>query len=234
MKFKKPKPDLHAEVSLGFLLPKIVIGVDEVGRGCLAGPVVAAAAVLPSDALERLSFLKSGRRSESASSKQSDPNHPYAAILQVKDSKLIAEPLREPTRDAVIQFVRGYAVAEASEAEIGELNILYASQLAMVRAVTALEAQLKVKADAVLVDGHLVPRALAGRGHALVKGDQKSLTIACASIIAKVYRDQLMLKLDAEYPGYGMKVHKGYPTPFHKAKIQELGVSPIHRPGFKL
>jgi ribonuclease HII len=229
MKSKEPRPDLQAEISLGFLLPKIVIGVDEVGRGCLAGPVVAAAAVLHSDTHEKLWFDERGIRRKGRVA----ASHPYRALLEVKDSKMIPEPERAPLRDAVMGFVRGHAVAEASVEEIEHLNILYASHLAMERAVAALEAKLQIRADAVLVDGHIVPKCFLGRGHPLIKGDQKSLTIACASIMAKVYRDDLMSDLDTQYPGYGMKGHKGYPTPYHKAQIRELGVTSIHRKGFK-
>ena len=88
-------------------------------------------------------------------------------------------------------------------------------------------------ADAILVDGNLVPKGLQNRGHALIKGDQKSVTIACASVFAKVYRDDLMNELDVQYPGYGLAKHKGYPTPFHKEQLQQLGSTEIHRSGFK-
>jgi ribonuclease HII len=229
MKLKEPKPDLRSEVGLGFLLPKIIIGVDEVGRGCLAGPVVAAAAVLPAAAIEELWFDTNGVRRKGRVSKK----HPHSALQEVKDSKMIREPDREPLRDQVAAYVRGYSVAEASVEEIETLNILYASHLAMERAVGDLEASLGIRADAVLVDGHIVPQCFLGRGYPLIKGDQKSLTIACASIIAKVYRDQMMARFEVEYPGYGMKVHKGYGTAFHRAQIQALGITPIHRKSFR-
>jgi len=240
MSLSEPRPDLVSEISLGFLLPKpdgpagkseprVIIGVDEVGRGCLAGPVVAAAAVLPPDAVEKLWFDERGVRKRGRVSSK----HPYFALLEIKDSKMIPEPERAPLRDEVLKFVRGSAIGSASVEEIERLNILYASHLAMERAVAELEAKLGVTADAILIDGHLVPRAFRGRGHALIKGDQKSFTIACASIIAKVYRDELMEELDARYPGYGMKSHKGYPTPFHKVQIKTLGVTDIHRKTFR-
>jgi ribonuclease HII len=146
---------------------------------------------------------------------------------------MIPEPERAPLRDQVVGFVRGHAVGMASVEEIERLNILYASHLAMERAVTELESRLGIQADAILVDGHLVPKVFSNRGHALIKGDQKSFTIACASIIAKVHRDEMMGELDQKYPGYGMKEHKGYPTPFHKSQIKALGVTDIHRKTFK-
>jgi ribonuclease HII len=224
----KPFPDLVSEVSLGFLLSdasksSIIIGVDEVGRGCLAGSVVAAAALLCPKRVFDLGFLKSGKRS-----KRTD--HP---IHKIQDSKMIPESQREMYRDAVQDFVLGSAIGEASVEEIGTLNILYASHLAMERAVIQLEKKLNIKADWILIDGHIVPKAFKERGKALIKGDQKSLSIACASIVAKVYRDQLMADMDAQYPGYGLKTHKGYPTPFHKQQIKVLGVTPIHRKGFR-
>ena len=223
----KPYPDLVSEVGLGFLFsesdPKIIIGVDEVGRGCLAGSVVAAAAVLCPDRVRALAYLPNGKRGKKT-------DH---IIHKIQDSKLIPESQREMFRDAAQEFVLGSAIGEASVEEIEKLNILYASHLAMERAVAKLEKKLKIKADWILVDGHLVPKVFKERGKPLIKGDQKSLTIACASIIAKVYRDQLMVKMEAQYPGYGLIQHKGYPTPFHKKQIQILGSTPIHRRGFK-
>jgi len=230
----KPYPDLVSEVSLGFFISgadrKIIIGVDEVGRGCLAGTVVAAAAMLDPERVIKMGFLKSGRRGKAFAQNPAKDEHP---IRRLQDSKLIAEEHRPLFRDAVKNFVLGCEVAEASVDEIGDLNILYASHLAMERAVNQLEKKLGIKADVILIDGNLVPKALKGRGVPLVKGDQKSLTIACASIVAKVYRDELMDEMEAKYPGYGLKTHKGYPTPFHKKQIEILGPTPIHRRGFK-
>jgi ribonuclease HII len=230
----KPYPDLVSEVGLGFLLSddqrKVIIGVDEVGRGCLAGVVVAAAAVLDPDRVLKMGFLKSGKRGKAFATQPAKDDHP---IRRLQDSKLISEDQRPLFRDAVRDFVLGCEVAEASVEEIGKLNILYASHLAMERAVQRLEAKLGIQADVILVDGNLVPKAFKTRGKPLIKGDQKSLTIACASIMAKVYRDELMDEMELKYPGYGMKAHKGYPTPFHKKQIELKGPTPIHRPGFK-
>jgi ribonuclease HII len=230
----KPYPDLVSEVGLGFLFSgdqrKIIIGVDEVGRGCLAGSVVAAAAVLDPDRVLKMGFLKSGKRGKAFAAQPFKNDHP---IRRLQDSKLISEDHRPVFRDAVREFVWGCEIAEASVEEIGDLNILYASHLAMERAVHQLESKLGIRADVILVDGNLVPKAFKTRGKPLVKGDQKSLTIACASIMAKVYRDELMDEMELKYPGYGMKAHKGYPTPFHKKQIEILGPTPIHRRGFK-
>ncbi len=233
VKSKAAMPDLTSEVGLGFLLSKTIIGVDEVGRGCLAGPVVAAAALLHFETIDWLQFKSCGSRPSQPVKLKAERANEFIPILQVRDSKLVPEADRAGMSAAVSQFVRAYAIAEASVAEIKELNILYASHLAMERAVNQLEQKLGIMADAILVDGNLVPRAFQGRGHALIKGDQKSLTISCASILAKVYRDQMMQEFEITYPGYGMSKHKGYPTAFHKAQIKTLGITKIHRTGFK-
>jgi ribonuclease HII len=236
-----PHPDLTTEVCMGFLLSKTIIGVDEVGRGCLAGPVVAAAAILYHDSIQRLKFTPTGKRSrekrgvkkEDSQGESNQTRSELELLLSVRDSKLVPDLDRTPLAESVKRFVRGYALGEASVLEIEKLNILYASHLAMERAVEALEASLGFRADFVLVDGHMVPRVFLGRGYPLIKGDQKSMTIACASIIAKVYRDQMMAELDVAYPGYGLGEHKGYSTPQHKRAIVALGATDIHRRHFR-
>ena len=217
MKSKKPisYPDLSSEVEMGFLHSGLIIGVDEVGRGCLAGPVVAAAAILHSDSHSKLDFCSKGLRTKKAI-EDFDPL--LSPILKVRDSKLVPEEDRAPMADAVRQFVRGSAIGEASVEEIETLNILYASHLAMERAVSSLEKSLGIRASAVLVDGNIVPRAFVGRGHALIKGDGRSLTIACASIIAKVYRDEMMHELQ-NIQVTASKNTKGIPPRFIKNKF---------------
>jgi ribonuclease HII len=234
MKIKKPEvlyPDLSSEAALGFFRSgALIIGVDEVGRGCLAGPVVAGAAALDSLYLSALGFNSDGLRPNGCES-TAETIHP---LLRVKDSKLIPEKDREPLMRALDgPGILAHAIAEADVAEIASLNILHASMLAMERAVDAVEKTLGRRADLVLVDGNRVPKGLQSRGRALVKGDQKSLSIACASIFAKVHRDELMERLEVRYPGYGLSRHKGYPTPYHKEQIRTLGVTPIHREGFR-
>jgi ribonuclease HII len=228
----KPYPDLASEVSLGFFSSKtsIIIGVDEVGRGCLAGTVVAAAAVLCPERVLQMGFLPNGKRGRGFKTSPKNTDHP---IRRIQDSKMIPEEDRQMFRDAVKEFAVGFAIGEASVEEIESLNILYASHLAMERAVAKLEAELKIRADWILVDGHIVPKVFLGRGMPLIKGDQKSLSIACASIMAKVYRDGVMQEMEVVYPGYGLKQNKGYPTPYHKRQITLLGPTPIHRRGFK-
>ncbi len=225
---KKPKglfPDLKEETALGFFISgRLIIGVDEAGRGCLAGPVVAGAAVLDPVHVRTLGFGEDGARPSSPS------DH---VLFEVRDSKLIPEKNREPLARALVECGVRLSVAEASVEEINERNILRASHLAMERAVSRLEEVLGRKADLVLVDGNMVPAGLKDRGRAIVKGDSKSLSIACASVAAKVHRDALMEQCEERFPGYGFRQHKGYPTPFHQEKIRELGVTCIHRSGFK-
>jgi ribonuclease HII len=211
-------PHLEYELAAGF--PRtIVIGVDEVGRGCLAGPVVAGAAVLPPDALTE---------------------HKPAWVSQVRDSKLVAPRVRASLESGLQSWLGAWSLGEASVIEIDQINILNAVELAMKRAVDGVLARLGLEPYAenlfVLVDGNRIPRTLGpvfgGRIRAVVKGDQQSLTIACASILAKVARDRDMERLEATSPGYGLGVHKGYGTPGHLEAIAKLGVAEFHRKSF--
>ncbi len=176
-----------------------VAGIDEVGRGPLAGPVVAAAVVFPGD----------------------------AKIPAVDDSKKLTGKQRRELRDAVMR-VAGvqYAVAEVDEAKIDEINILRATHLAMRLAVEQLN-----QVDFLLVDGRPVP-GLPCASLSVIKGDSKSASIAAASILAKVYRDDLMCRYAEIYPAYGFEEHKGYATAKHLAAIQKHGICRIHRRSF--
>ncbi len=176
-----------------------VAGIDEVGRGPLAGPVVAAAVVL-------------------------DP----AQIPEgLNDSKQMTAKRREALFE-VLHDIADVSIAEASVREIEEVNILQASHLAMVRAVSG----LKSPADFVLIDGNKVPRGLNVPASAIIKGDTRSLSIAAASIVAKVWRDRLMLSLAQQHPGYGWETNAGYPTKEHKAGLKSHGVTQHHRRTF--
>lgn len=181
----------------------IVAGVDEAGRGPWAGPVVAAAVVLDAARL---------------------PDDLAAAI---DDSKALSRPRRERVF-ALLPSVASIGVGAATVAEIDQLNILQATLLAMQRAI----ADLGVAADLVLVDGKQVPQ-LAVPARAVVDGDAKSLSIAAASIVAKVTRDRLMVDLDRQYPGYGWERNAGYGTAEHRAALARLGPSPEHRRSFR-
>jgi ribonuclease HII len=176
-----------------------VCGVDEAGRGPLCGPVVAAAVILPLG-LE---------------------------IERLNDSKKLSEKKREALFDVICEKAIAYSIAEASPAEIDEINILNASMLAMRRAVEG----LGVKADFALIDGNC-SRGFEIPTETVVKGDAKSYSIAAASILAKVTRDRGCIELDREYPEYGIAKHKGYPTKDHMDAVRQYGPAPIYRKSF--
>ena len=178
----------------------IIAGVDEVGRGPLAGPVTAAAVILD----------------------------PLNIPDNLNDSKVLSSKKREKLFEE-LKSSSTFAVAHVSPEKIDKLNILQASLLAMVNAVS----NLKVKPNHILIDGNKVPKRLAGRATAIVKGDRKVLSIAAASIIAKVTRDKLMRDLDSEFPVYGWAKNAGYPTKCHMNAIVKYGVTPHHRRSFK-
>lgn len=174
-------------------------GVDEVGRGPLAGAVVAAAVIL-------------------------DPCRPVEGL---GDSKALSEKRRLELDALIRERALAFAVAQASPAEIDELNIYHATHLAMRRAIDA----LAVAAEYLLVDGNCLPRHHLP-GQAVVKGDARHPAIGAASILAKVARDAQMVALDARYPEYGFARHKGYPTPEHLAALARLGPLAEHRRSF--
>jgi ribonuclease HII len=179
--------------------PALIAGVDEAGRGPLAGPVVAAAVIL-------------------------SPDHPIAGLA---DSKALSPSRREALAEEIRRQAMCWAIGLAEAEEIDRVNILQASLLAMQRAVAALTS----RPEKVLVDGNQCPR-LACPVEAIVKGDATVASISAASILAKVHRDRLMLDLDARYPLYGFRRHKGYPTADHLRALTDHGVSPIHRRSF--
>lgn len=176
-----------------------VAGVDEVGRGPLAGAVIAAAVIL-------------------------DPLKP---IPYITDSKKLSEKQREKIAQQIRDCSIAWAIGRAEVEEIDAINILQASLLAMKRAVE----KLSVMPELVLVDGNKCPRWIYS-SQAIIKGDLTVRAIGAASIIAKVARDQEMVLLDEQYPGYGLAQHKGYPTKAHCAALKELGPSSIHRKSF--
>ena len=176
-----------------------VCGCDEAGRGPLCGNVVAAAVILPRDVV----------------------------IEGLNDSKKLTEKKREKLYDEIIEKALAYGIAEATPAEIDEINILNASMLAMRRAVEKLE----VKADFALIDGNC-SRGFTIPTETVVKGDSKSASIAAASILAKVTRDRECIELDKLYPMYNIAKHKGYPTKEHMDAVREHGVAPIYRRTF--
>ena len=181
---------------------RVEAGCDEAGRGCLAGPVTAAAVILPPDFDNDL----------------------------INDSKQLTEAQRERLRPIIEREALAWAVAMVSPQEIDRINILRASITAMHRALD----QLAVRPEGILVDGnrffpyHDIPHTT------IVKGDGKMLSIAAASILAKTHRDELMRRLDAEFPQYGWARNKGYPTPDHRAAIAQYGPTVHHRRTFQL
>lgn len=186
-----------AAKSSGFSL---ICGVDEAGRGPLAGPVCAAAVILPEDAV----------------------------IDGLNDSKKLSEKKREMLFDVIKEKAVAFSVAYGTLEEIEELNILQATFLAMNRAIDG----LKVKPDFALIDGNRVPKDIKIPCETVVKGDGKSMSVAAASVLAKVTRDRLMLEYDKKYPLYDFKKHKGYGTKEHTELIKKYGPCRIHRMSF--
>ena len=177
----------------------VVCGIDEAGRGPLAGPVCAAAVILPKGCV----------------------------IEGVNDSKKLTKKKREALFDIIKEKALAYSIAVADEKEIDEINILQATYLAMRRAFEGLD----VKPDMALVDGNRDP-ILGIPTKTIVKGDANSMSIAAASILAKVTRDRFMLEMDEKYPEYQFAKHKGYGTKLHYEMLAKYGVSEIHRKTF--
>ena len=197
---KRPLLDGAYEAALAKRGLGPVAGVDEVGRGPLAGPVFAAAVILP----------------------------PGDLPPGLADSKVLSAARREALA-AWLHAHAEVAIAEASVEEIDRLNILRASQLAMIRALAALPRA----PGYALIDGHLLPSGLPCKAEAQVKGDGRFASIAGAAIVAKVARDARMVDLAQQYPGYGWAANAGYPTKAHRQALLDLGPSPHHRRSFK-
>ena len=177
----------------------VLAGVDEVGIGALAGPVVAAAVIL----------------------------NPDLPIEGITDSKKITEKKRKSLSKDIENFSFDWAIGQASIDEIDQLNILNASHLAMQRAVS----ELACRPTLILVDGNKVPE-FSVKAESIIKGDEKIMAIGAASIIAKVFRDELMKNLAVTYPSYGFEKHKGYPTRHHIERLQIEGPCELHRKSF--
>ncbi len=200
-----PAPDLGFEIDLWESGIRLVAGIDEAGRGALAGPVAAAAVILPVD----------GGLCE--------------VLKGVRDSKEMSPAARETWAERLRQLASGFGVGFASHEEIDELGIVPATRLAVRRALEA----LPVQPQHLLVDYLPLPEIAIPQTN-LVKGDARSLSIAAASILAKTARDAVMRSLDGEYPGYGFAQHKGYGTAAHRRALAAKGLCPIHRRSFQL
>lgn len=183
---------------------RLVAGVDEVGRGALFGPVVAAAVILPASAL------------------------PQLALLGVKDSKQLSRLRRIKLAQEIQRLAVDWRIGYATSYEIDQINILQASLLAMKRAVLKLKVQPKI----CLIDGNQSLPDLALPQQTMVKGDERSLDIAAASVVAKVWRDELVIRFAAKYPNYDLVANKGYGTERHRLALQQHGPSRLHRISF--
>lgn len=184
---------------------RVVAGLDEAGAGPIAGPVTAACVVLDEAALD--------------------------ALVGVDDSKSLSAAQREAHAAVIQEAARAWCVAEASVAEIDEINIRQAGLLAMKRALDGVLAKLG-RVDHLLVDARIVPNTEIPQTD-IIKGDAKSLSIAAASILAKVERDAFMTSAAEDYPGYGFEQHKGYGTAAHVAALRAHGPTPLHRRSFE-
>ncbi|MEM9734948.1 MAG: ribonuclease HII [Pseudomonadota bacterium] len=193
-------PDYSLEQALFDTGHRSICGVDEVGRGPMAGPVTAAAVILDPDNI---------------------PNG-------LNDSKKLLPVQREAAFEAIIATAH-VSITSLSAKTIDDMNIRAASLHAMALCVSALE----VIPDHALVDGNVLPQHMPCPATSVVKGDGRSLSIAAASIVAKVMRDRMMVVAEAHFPGYGLASHKGYPTLAHKAALATYGVTPLHRRSFK-
>ena len=193
-------PNFDAETRLIGKGYKAIAGVDEVGRGCIAGPVTAAAVIL----------------------------NPQKIPSGLNDSKKLNLKNREKIFQS-IQDTCTFCVAHSSVEEIDQINILQAALLSMKRAIWG----LRIKPDFVLIDGNKNPEGLESNFETIIKGDSKSLSIAAASIVAKITRDRIMSRLDKEFPGYNWSQNAGYPTKMHTSAILDIGITPYHRRSFK-
>jgi len=183
---------------------RLVAGVDEVGRGALFGPVVAAAVILPASVM------------------------PQLAIAGVKDSKQLSRRRRIKLAQEIQRLALDWRIGYATSKEIDQINILQASLLAMKRAVL----KLKVQPDICLVDGKQLLPDLGVPQRGMIKGDQRSLEIAAASVVAKVWRDDLVIRFAAKYPNYDLVANKGYGTQRHLLALRQYGASRLHRLSF--
>jgi ribonuclease HII len=182
-----------------------IAGLDEAGRGALAGPVVAAAVILPLDAPQRLKSLDG-----------------------VNDSKQLSAKKRERLYSLIIANALCFGIGSTPAADVDEIGIIPATKLAMLSALD----QLEPAAVYLLIDGRIRLKNIPLPQQSIIRGDSKSLSIAAASILAKVTRDRIMVELDGRYPQYGFARHKGYGTEFHRAAIARLGPTPEHRMSF--
>lgn len=204
---KRVNPDTLFETELWDGGIQYIAGLDEAGRGALAGPVSVGAVILPNDK----SLLSS-------------------TLSEVRDSKQLTPRKRESIKPSIIKIALEWAVGFATPEEIDMQGIVRATRLAALRALH----QFTITPQYLLTDFRLELPQLDIPQRSLIKGDARCLSIACASILAKTERDALMQELDSQYPGYGLAKHKGYGTQAHRSALKRLGLSEIHRRSFKI
>jgi ribonuclease HII len=183
---------------------EVMVGLDEVGRGCLAGPVVVAAVSMP----------------------------PGLSLPGIRDSKTLSLAQREAAYPRIVDAALAWAALCIHAPEVDSLNVLQASLVGMQRVLHRLESRMQREAELVLVDGHMLPPSLHRPARAVVKGDNRSQSIAAASIVAKVLRDRVMRGWHTIYPEYGFARHVGYPTREHLDALAAVGPCPLHRRSF--
>ncbi len=200
------KPDFTEENSLWDNGYSNVCGIDEVGRGCWAGPLVAGAVIF-----------------------SVNPEVGIKELEQINDSKKIARRKRERLAEFIVHNAKHWGIGFVDPKELDKIGLSRSNTLAIERAVN----NLGNKPDFSLIDGNIMKnRPNIGLFKNIIKGDSKSISIAAASILAKVFRDKLMNSIDSDYPGYGFSAHKGYGTSSHRKSIQKNGILPIHRKSF--
>jgi len=190
-----------------------VVGIDEVGMGCLAGPVVVCAILITTP------FY----------------NQRHPELAEVRDSKLTTQIMRERIAKALRATANiSFSIISIPPRDVDAYNVLQAARRGMRIAVTRLIKKEKFSNPAILVDGNRSIPDIAWFQKTIIKGDRKVFAIACASILAKVYRDASMRRAARRYPGYGLEIHKGYGTKYHYERLRVLGPSPLHRRSFRL
>lgn len=225
---------IEYELKLMSLGSKLIAGVDEVGRGCLAGPMVVAAVILKPELIQLLDQHKTTdvpfreSRNNDVSCLKIDQSALIQQLTQIKDSKVLTAKKRRELSDFIKEHAFSYSIVEISAQQIDALGISQCTQLGFSSSIN----QLDTKPDHILTDAFPIKSIPIETQTNIISGDAKSITIAAASIIAKVYRDNLMSKLDSKYAPYNFEKHKGYGTKLHLDTISKIGPCDIHRMTF--
>ncbi len=220
--------DLTEEQNLFKQGYKLIAGIDEAGRGPLAGPVVAACVVCTPEMLRKLQEIK-GAEGEHSEGEQTFVHLQNAHLRLIKDSKRLTAKAREELFEVIKQEFTEVGIGICDHQTIDKINILQAAFLAMKKAI----GELKQKPDFIMLDGKFKIPNCSYKQKAIIKGDEIIFSIAAASIIAKVARDRIMLEMHKLYPDYGFDQHKGYGTRLHLEQLKKHGPCPIHRMSFR-